>query len=318
MDVDGLLIINKPAGLTSHDVVVQARRLLEERRIGHTGTLDPFATGVLALLVGKATRLAQFLSGLEKEYEAVIRIGYATDTGDVTGNRLTDSAETRSDTEFHRKEIEAALTTLSGEIEQTPPMYSARKIAGERLYRLARRGEQVERAPARIHVKNFELASPFDLLPRSNEDGTRDLPVRVVCSAGTYIRVLAEDFGKHLGIGAHLAELRRTRVGTFRIDHALSLERLDDVVQSGCVAKSLFLPDDALRHLAAFDLDSQDSRRVMNGIDLKVDHLTDAQWRNGQAIRLRTTDGQLLAVGTYDAERMTLHPSVVLSSYQRD
>src|SRR5436305_6324043 len=137
--VDGLLIIDKPEGLTSHDVVARVRRILNVKRVGHTGTLDPFATGALVILVGRATRLAQFLSSAEKEYEAIIRLGYATDTGDATG-RLT--TETRRCTEFHRDAFEAAFASLRGEIEQTPPMYSAKKVGGRKLYELARRGEE--------------------------------------------------------------------------------------------------------------------------------------------------------------------------------
>src|SRR5882762_3957621 len=142
--MDGVLIIDKPAGITSHDVVARVRRITGNRRVGHTGTLDPFATGVLVVLVGRATRLAQFLSGAEKEYEAVIRLGYATDTGDITGKPLKKpakelTAETQRAQSFRREEIETALASLRGEIEQTPPMYSAKKIAGQRLYDLARR-----------------------------------------------------------------------------------------------------------------------------------------------------------------------------------
>src|SRR6184192_4832691 len=155
--MDGLIIVDKPAGWTSHDVVARARRILKEKRIGHTGTLDPFATGVLVVLVGRATRLAQFLSGAEKEYEATIRLGYATDTGDVTGQRVTSfTTETQRHTEIHREEIESALAFLRGEIEQTPPMYSAKKIAGKKLYELARRGEQIERAAVRVNIKTFD------------------------------------------------------------------------------------------------------------------------------------------------------------------
>src|ERR1043166_4918781 len=195
--MDGLLIVDKPAGWTSHDVVARVRRLLREKRVGHTGTLDPFATGVLVLLLGRATRLAQFLSGAEKEYEAVIRLGYATETGDATGNRKTNfTTEERRNTEFHREDIEAAMASLRGEIEQTPPMYSAKKIAGKRLYELARRGEQVERAAVRVNIKAFDSLPGRDECPRQNQDDTCDLHVRIVCSAGTYVRTLAEDFGQ--------------------------------------------------------------------------------------------------------------------------
>src|SRR5882724_10648652 len=155
VDMDGCFIIDKPVGLTSHDVVARVRKIVSERRVGHTGTLDPFATGVLVVLIGRATRLAQFLSGAEKEYEAVIRLGFATDTGDATGQRLEAkrfTAETQRHTELHREEIESALASLRGEIEQTPPMYSAKKVAGRKLYELARRGEHIERKPVCVNV----------------------------------------------------------------------------------------------------------------------------------------------------------------------
>src|SRR5713226_6678982 len=168
--MDGVLIINKPAGLTSHDVVARVRRILHERRVGHTGTLDPFATGVLVVLVGRATRLAQFLSGAEKEYEAVIRLGWATDTGDITGAPLIDERTgndssrangTRADTQvrpylhFSDREIESALASLRGEIDQVPPMYSAKKHQGQKLYEMARRGEVIERQALRVRIDTF-------------------------------------------------------------------------------------------------------------------------------------------------------------------
>src|SRR5713101_1885046 len=225
----GVLIIDKPAGMTSHDVVARVRKIVGEKRVGHTGTLDPFATGVLVVLVGRATRLAQYLSGAEKEYEAVIRLGYATDTGDVTGKRLDEptdgfTAETQRAQSFRREEIEAALASLRGEIEQTPPMYSARKIAGTKLYELARRGEEVERKALRVTVREFEALAAGGPLLETHAAGTCDLSVRVVCSAGTYVRALAEDFGQRLGVGAHVASLRRTRAGRFSVADATTFE----------------------------------------------------------------------------------------------
>src|SRR5919199_6757694 len=154
--VDGILIIDKPEGWTSHDVVARVRRVLREKRVGHTGTLDPFATGVLVLLVGRATRLAQFLSGAEKEYEAAFRLGYATDTGDLTGERREGEGRTDCAT-LKLEQLEAALARLRGEIEQVPPMYSAKRVAGKRLYELARRGEEVERRAVRVRVSEFEI-----------------------------------------------------------------------------------------------------------------------------------------------------------------
>src|SRR6266851_6844283 len=197
--MDGVLVIDKPVGLTSHDVVDDIRRMLRVRRVGHTGTLDPFATGVLVLLVGRATRLAQFLNGLEKEYEAVILLGYATDTGDITGKPIQSSGEDfKQSAPWSNQQIESALDNMRGEIEQVPPMYSAKKQAGRKLYELARRGEEVERKPVRVCIYKFEAIKPTGELLKDNLDGTFDFEVRVACSAGTYVRTLAEDFGKRL------------------------------------------------------------------------------------------------------------------------
>src|ERR1051325_10275732 len=202
--MDGLLVIDKPTDLTSHDVVARVRHILHERRIGHTGTLDPFATGVLVLLLGKATRLAQFLSSEDKEYDAIIRLGYATDTGDRTGSRI-DGPNSAHLGHWSEQEIETALGTLRGWIDQVPPMYSAKKRGGEKLYELARRGESVDREPVRVCIHEFTAIKPDDQLFKDNMDGTFDFRARVVCSSGTYVRVLAEDFGKRLSVSAHLA-----------------------------------------------------------------------------------------------------------------
>src|ERR687885_635945 len=154
--MDGVLVIDKPAGWTSHDVVARVRRILRERRVGHTGTLDPFATGVLVVLVGRATRLAQFLAGAEKEYEATVRLGYATDTGDLTGTpRVAEGEASAPCTAWRDEEIEAALAPLRGERAQLPPMYSAKKVQGRKLYELARRGVEVERQAVRIHIREL-------------------------------------------------------------------------------------------------------------------------------------------------------------------
>jgi tRNA pseudouridine55 synthase len=311
--MDGVLIIDKPAGMTSHDVVARVRRITGDRRVGHTGTLDPFATGVLVVLVGRATRLAQFFSGAEKEYEAVIRLGYATDTGDLTGTRVSDfTTETQRSTEIHREEIESAMAALRGEIEQTPPMYSAKKVGGRRLYELARRGEQVERQSVHVKVNEFVAISHNDGRQNENTNGTRDLSVRVACSAGTYVRTLAEDFGKQLGLGAHVAELRRTRAGEFKIGEAITLDRLSEVAQSGSFAEVLISPDAALSSLPAVQLEADAALRVGRGIDLRVEEAQTRHWPDTQPVRLRNSGGDLIAVGIYDAQRMAVHPKVVM------
>ena len=307
LSMDGALIIDKPAGMTSHDVVAQVRKIISERRVGHTGTLDPFATGVLVILVGRATRLAQFLSGAEKEYEAIIRLGFATDTGDATGRSIS---EIQRCTEFHGGAIEDALASLRGEIEQTPPMYSAKKVAGRKLYELARRGEEIERKSISVTISKFESAFHGDRLLRENDDGTCDLKVRVVCSAGTYVRVLAEDFGKRLGIGAHLAELRRTRAGHFKIEDAIKLEQLNEFAQSNSIEQILISPHAVLLHLPTVQLNADDVRRTLHGIDMQME---DSEWSGGQPVRM-SFGSELIAVGTYDRNRNIVHPTVVIAN----
>ena len=319
MKVDGILIIDKPAGLTSHDVVARVRRILNERRIGHTGTLDPFATGVLVLLIGRATRLAQFLSGAAKEYEAVIRFGYATDTGDLTGARLEMPAAQNEDDKrvqtWSASDIEAALVGLRGEIEQVPPMYSAKKIAGQKLYELARRGLEVERAAVRVTIHELEFVRHGDgALLSHNEDGTKDLSIRVLCSAGTYIRTLAESVGERLGTRAHLASLRRTRAGDFKIEDALSLEDLKAKVDvNNDAARFLLSMDAALSGLPFLHLTADEAQRALHGIALCVNAGEKAVWRDNEPVRMLTLDGELIAVGFYDGASSSLRPRVVFS-----
>jgi tRNA pseudouridine55 synthase len=334
---EGIVVVDKPAGWTSHDVVARARRLLRTRRVGHTGTLDPFATGVLVLLVGRATRLAQFLAGAEKEYEAVIRLGYATDTGDLTGEPpggaeatgavgVTGAAyeeggagETHGPAAFDcarltRERIEAALAPLRGEIEQTPPMYSAKKVRGEKLYELARRGQEVERAAVRVNVSLFETVSELGgPLLRANADGTCDLRARVVCSAGTYVRVLAESFGENLGVGAHLAALRRTRAGQFTIERAVTLEGLQALADEGRAGECLFPLEAALPELPSAHLTEDEAWRVRHGAPVAVAGRA-ANWADEERVAMFDAGGRLLAVGVYDAERGLLRPRVMLAA----
>src|SRR5215213_8482364 len=183
--MDGAFIIDKPAGITSHDVVYKVRRAARMRRVGHSGTLDPFATGVLLVCVGRATRLSKFLVGLDKTYEAIVRLGYATNTQDLTGERITPLATSN---ELGAEEVRRVLAEFSGPQMQTPPMFSAKKVAGERLYKAAREGREIEREPVAITVYSIEALEPEELLSEPDEDGTRDFKIRVRCSSGTYIR----------------------------------------------------------------------------------------------------------------------------------
>jgi tRNA pseudouridine55 synthase len=313
--MEGVLIIDKPAGMTSHDVVARVRRIFGQRRVGHTGTLDPFATGVLVVLLGRATRLSQFLSGAEKEYQAVIRLGYATDTGDLTGVRIANEvhAKAQSLQSIAKQELESALGSLTGDLEQVPPMYSAKKIAGRKLYEHARRGEEIERKPIQVTVHKFELLSNDNEFLRPNEEGSADFRVRVVCSAGTYVRTLAEALGNKLGTGAHLTELRRTRAGRFGIDTTITLDDLTARATSGTLESVIISPNQALSHLPSVELDSHQARQTVHGIDLSIDGSQADSWSEGSAVRL-ATGGELIAVGRFDATARVIHPAVVLGN----
>lgn len=303
----GVLIIDKPSGVTSHDVVARARHILHERRIGHTGTLDPFATGVLVILVGKATRLAQFLNEVDKEYEAIIRLGYSTDTGDRTGTPIPGPPS--KPREWTVEEIEAALKTFRGEIDQVPPMYSAKKVQGKKLYELARRGESVERKPVHVCIHEFEAIKPDGQLIKDNLDGTFDFHARVSCSSGTYVRTLAEDFGKRLYVGAHLAELRRTRVGDFQLTQAITLDQLKLHLGEESLGTVMLPLNAALSRLPFVHLSDEDVRRANNGREVTV---TGYDWADGENVKMCDTQEQLIAVGQYDANSKSLHPRVVL------
>ena len=321
--MDGLLVIDKAAGLTSHDVVASTRRILRERRVGHTGTLDPFATGVLLILVGRATRLAQFLSGADKEYDAIIRLGYATDTGDRMGTPIpgptsatgSNSSNTRHAGDIPRalwteEQIETALASLRGYIDQVPPMYSAKKIGGKKLYELARRGEEVDREPVRVCIHEFEAIRPNGELVKDNLDGTFDFHVHVSCSAGTYVRTLAEDFGKRLSVGAHLAELRRTRVGDFTVTNAVTLEQLKESLGEEALGTILLRPSAALSRLPFVHLNAEDVRRARHGMEVKV---SEYDWPDGEKVKMCDVNDHLIAIGDYDAQGKHLHPTVVLA-----
>jgi tRNA pseudouridine55 synthase len=212
--MDGVIVVDKPEGLTSHDVVAAARRLLGEKRIGHTGTLDPLATGVLPLACGRATRLVRFLTASDKEYEATILFGVTTDTLDVTGEETGRSARAPA-----RDEVVVALRTFEGEQMQVPPAYSAKKIAGRRAYELARRDEPVALAPVGVRVSRIELV----------EYGHDRCCISLTCSSGFYVRALVRDLGEQCGTGATLEALRRTRSGDFTLDEAVDLDTLGPI-----------------------------------------------------------------------------------------
>lgn len=290
---DGILILDKPAEWTSHDVVAKVRKLCRTRRVGHTGTLDPFATGVLLVCLNRATRLVQFLTGVEKEYLATIHFGFATDTGDFTGTPLSAPASTAH---LNATWLEQALAQFRGPITQIPPMYSAKKIGGVKLYELARRGEEIERPPIAVEIKELELTRPLQ---------NDDCEVRVICSSGTYIRTLAEDIGKAVGLGAHLTKLRRTRVGNCHLAQALTLEALAEAAATETLAPFITPMAAALTMPEVF-LQPDEAQMVMNG--RAICHAD--RWPDGQSVKL-IYHQRLLAVAAYRSATKTLQPSVV-------
>ncbi len=246
--IHGFLVIDKPTGMTSHDVVQQVRRWAQQRRVGHLGTLDPLATGVLPIALGEATKLSQMLTHGEKGYRGRVRLGIDTTTYDREGEVLRETDGPWPSEEELRKVLE----TFVGQIEQVPPPYSAVKRGGEAAYRRVRRGEEVELEPRRVTISRLELVSyeaPF-------------LTLEVDCSAGTYLRALAHDLGVRLRTGAHLWELCRTRSGPFTLEQALPLERLEEE------GDGRLIPLAAATGLPSFEVDARICRRVRNGIQL--------------------------------------------------
>ena len=301
--MDGILVIDKPAGITSHDVVARVRRILKTKRVGHTGTLDPFATGVMVILVGTATRLAQFLDKDEKEYEAVIQFGFETDTGDCTGMRSAESGIPNAELDqlLANTRWDEVFSHFRGDIEQLPPMYSAKKVGGKKLYEFARQGVEVERRSARVTIHELEVINDRE---RHNPDST--LRIRVACSAGTYIRTLAEDIGRKVGAFAHLTQLRRTRAGKFDILQCLTLDNL----QSPDEPHSALLPMNlAVLHLPLLALPAERIAKTKNGLSTRI---TGEQFRDGEAVRLQDERGDLIAIGFYNEAENTVQPKIVL------
>jgi tRNA pseudouridine55 synthase len=289
--MDGILALDKPAGWTSHDVVAKVRQLTRVKRAGHTGTLDPMATGVLIVCLGQATRVVEYLIGHDKRYRATIRLGIETDTYDAQGRAVAERPVAVS-----QAALREALAAFVGEIDQVPPMHSAIKQAGQKLYRLARQGIAVERAPRRVTVHSIDLLGfepPFVALD-------------VHCSAGTYIRSLAHDLGERLGCGAHLSALTRTAAGAFTLQQAVTLETLEKAAADGAWA-ALLLPIDAgLTELPALSLNDDEAARVRHG------RVLPARLVEGDLIRVYDSAGQLVGLMRRDAARGELRPEKIL------
>jgi tRNA pseudouridine55 synthase len=285
---DGILIVNKEAGWTSHDVVAKVRGILGGIKVGHAGTLDPAATGVLPVLVGRATRVAEYLVEWDKEYRAVLRLGETTDTQDATGRILT-----RADASTIQEEaLRETVARFRGPQRQMPPMYSAVKVGGRPLYKAARAGETVERAERPIVVHELDILAI---------DG-RDVTLNVVCSKGTYIRTLCADIGQALGVGAHLSALERRRVGPLSIEQAVTVGQVAVQVAIGTLQGQFVTVNQALDRLPVLVVTDEQARFVLHGGPVSPAGIGRLPLSaEPVSIRLQDKEGRLLAIGIYDA-----------------
>ena len=290
--MDGMLVIDKPAGLTSHDVVNRVRRILHERSVGHLGTLDPLATGVLPLVAGRMTRLAQFYTASGKTYEGAIRFGFATDTYDAEGEPLAAPKALKATLE----ELKETARRFKGHISQMPPPFSAKKIHGVPAYKLARKKREVELQPVDVEIKEFELL---------DWDGEQ-ARFRARVASGTYMRSVAHDMGQLLGCGAHLASLRRTEVGEFGLSDAQTLENLDTACQQGRTEEIFIHPRKLLPQMPSVTANEETVARIRVGRAVNLPEMSRAR-----QVKVFQGQSDLIAIATRVAGTL-FHPGIVL------
>lgn len=297
MELDGVLPVLKPVNWTSHDVVAKVRGILRIKRIGHTGTLDPMVTGVLPLCIGRATRLVEYLQDLPKEYEAVVRLGIATDTEDLTG-QITQRCD---NVEVMEEQVCKVLNSFIGMIEQVPPMFSAVKVDGKRLYELAREGQVVERKSRQVTVHELEILSL-----RLN-DPEPEIHFRVLCSKGTYIRTLCVDIGKALGVPAAMASLVRTMSANFTVPQCLTLEQIAEYRTEGTLQEHLIPMDEAIAHLPAHTIAEDKSHQAVQGQKISGRAVIPEVEEPG-TIRLYSPEGQFYGIFERQASETFIRP----------
>ena len=290
----GILNVNKPLGITSHDVVDRVRKASGIRRVGHAGTLDPAASGVLIVCLGQATRVSKYLMESRKRYDAQIRLGISTDSGDTEGKTIYQAAEVK----VTREQFEQALSLFLGRIEQIPPMHSALKHEGTALYKLARRGIEVKRTPRPVEIHNLELTVWTPPLLR----------LTVECSKGTYIRALARDLGEKLGSGAHLQSLVRLASGPFTLDKAVSLSAVEESFAKGYWPQILHPLDEALLHYEAAIVDQETEKKIRQGQPVKG-----LEPLNTPLCRVYSSSGRFIALLRYDQKRKVWQPRKVFN-----
>ncbi|MED0983451.1 tRNA pseudouridine(55) synthase TruB [Bacillus paramycoides] len=260
--MEGVVLLHKPKGMTSHDCVFKLRKILREKRIGHTGTLDPDVTGVLPICVGRATKIAQFLTSETKTYEGEVTLGFSTTTEDASGEVVEKQDVNRVIT---RKEVEEVLAELTGTIEQMPPMFSAVKVNGKKLYEYARAGQEVERPVRTITIHEFVLLDEREVFEGENIS----FRFRVTCSKGTYVRTLAVMIGEKLGFPSHMSHLVRTASGEFLLEDCISFEEIEENVQNGTVESTFISIDEALSKFPKMVVDEKQAEKIKNGMFLK-------------------------------------------------
>jgi tRNA pseudouridine55 synthase len=293
--MNGILIIDKPRGWTSHDVVLKIRRLFREKRIGHTGTLDPLATGVLVLCIGKGTRIVRYLQTDDKEYHAELKLGVRTDTQDADGRVI----ETRPYLPPSHDDVERTILAFRGHILQRPPLFSAAKIGGVPAYRMARKGLTPELRERMVTIHEIGLLDYSEPLVR----------FAVTCSKGTYVRTLCDDIGTRIGCGAHLTSLRRTRAGRFLLDQAWSIDRISDAVASGKHYGALTSLNEALADRPGITVTADEAKRLLHGNPIRAYPLSEKD-DPAAPLRLSDAEGRLLAIGVL--QRGVIRPEVVL------
>jgi len=293
--VDGVIVVDKPEGLTSHDVVNRMRRLAKTRKVGHLGTLDPMATGVLPLVLGRATRLAQFFNANQKTYHARLQFGWATDTYDREGAPISEPVAPH----FTRADLEAVLDRFRGTILQTPPPFSAKKIAGTPAYRLARKNIAVELEPVEVQVLALDL---------EEFDGTT-ARISVRCSAGTYVRGIAHEVGRELGCGAFLASLRRTASGEFTESQARTLETLEELARAGALDQALIPSAMVLPEIPNATVDALTAGQIRHGKDFRLSPFVERA--GSKYVKAINPEGDLIAIGEVRLPNL-YHPVLLL------
>lgn len=300
--MNGIIVVDKPAGWTSHDVVLRLRKILRHKKIGHTGTLDPLATGVLLITVGQATRLFPYLSKMDKTYTGEIYLGQATDTYDSQGKLLGQECHNFPE----EKELKEVATSFEGEITQTPPPFSAKKISGQPAFKLARQGLTPELAPIKVHIYRFLI---LDYSPPL-------VKFLIECSSGTYVRTLAHDLGQKLGCGAHLKELRRVAVGKYTEEEAFSLDQIEEMARKEEYSKFIIPMEYLLPDCPSIWLNQTGTKSFLHGQKIGLDKISRASLTSSQKspeciFRMFSEEGRLLGLAKFDQKGQFFQPEIV-------